>query len=99
MSQSAKVYELFRVKRKSGKITTVSVDPVLVTKACQLMRDPKAVSKLVRDAAFNFEKDEENRNCSGYVTTHLRQAIDYMKKNNVSTYTIPTTPAAEQHVS
>jgi hypothetical protein len=63
------------------------------------MRDPKAVSKLVRDAAFNFEKTEENRNCSGYVTEHLRQAIDHMKKNGVSSYTIPTTPAATQHAS
>jgi hypothetical protein len=86
MSKSGKVYELFRVKRNDGKITTVSVDPVLVTKACQLMRDPKAVGKLVRDAAFNFEKDEENRSCSGYVTRQLREAISHMQKHNVSTY-------------
>jgi hypothetical protein len=86
MSKSGKVYELFRVKRNDGKITTVSVDPVLVTKACQLMRDPKAVGALVRAAAFNFEKDDDNRSCSGYVSNQLREAITHMQKNNVSTY-------------
>lgn len=93
MSKSGKVYELFRVKRKSGKITTVSVDPVLVTKACQLMRDPRAVGKLVREAAFNFEKDEENRSCSGYVTRQLREAITQMQKNNTSTYVAQSRPS------
>lgn len=86
MSKSGKVYELFRVKRNDGKITTVSVDPVLVTKACQLMRDPKKVGVLVRAAAFNFEKTEENRSCSGYVTRELRNAIEQMQRNNTSTY-------------
>lgn len=86
-TKSGKVYELYRVKRHDGKITTVSVDPVLVTKACQLMRDPKAVGKLVRDAAFNFHKDEENRSCSGYVTTQLTAAINHMQKNKTSVYT------------
>jgi hypothetical protein len=90
MSTSGKVYELFRVKRNDGKVTTVSVDPVLVTKACQLMKDPKAVSKLVRDAAFNYEKDEINRSCSGFVTSHLREAISYMQKHKVSTYGVQT---------
>ena len=93
MNKSSKVYELFRVKRNDGKVTTVSVDPVLVTKACQLMRDPKAVGKLVRDAAFNFEKDDNNRSCSGYVTSQLREAISYMQKNEVSTYGVQSRAA------
>lgn len=86
MSKSGKVYELFRVKRNNGKVTTVSVDPILVIKASQLMRDPKAVGQLVREAAKNFEKTEVNRSCSGYVTQTLREAIAHMQKNNVSTY-------------
>ena len=48
-------YKLFRVTRKCGKITTVSVDPILVTKACQVMGGLRNVGKLVRDAAFTYE--------------------------------------------
>ena len=67
-------YKLFRVKRKDGRVTTVSVDPILVTRACQVMGGLSSVGKLVRDAAFSFE-DGMYKNCSGYVSEQLRQAV------------------------
>ena len=67
-------YKLFRVKRQDGRVTTVSVDPILVTRACQVMGDLSTVGKLVREAAFTFE-DHMYKNCSGYVSEQLRQAV------------------------
>jgi len=67
-------YKLFRVKRKDGRVTTVSMDPILVTRACQLMGGLRTVSKLVRDVAFSYE-DGMYKNCSGYVADQLRQEM------------------------
>jgi hypothetical protein len=67
-------YKLFRVKRKDGRVTTVSMDPILVTRACQVMGGLRTVSKLVRDVAFSYE-DGMYKNCSGYVAEQLRQAM------------------------
>jgi len=38
-------YKLFRVKRSDGRVTTVSVDPVLAMRACQAMGGLKPVGK------------------------------------------------------
>lgn len=67
-------YKLFRVKRNDGRVTTVSMDPILVTRACQVMGDLRAVSKLVREVALSYE-DGMYKNCSGYVAEQLRQAM------------------------
>lgn len=67
-------YKLFRVKRKDGRVTTVSMDPILVTRACQVMGGLRSVGKLVREAAFTYE-DGMYKNCSGYVAEQLRQAM------------------------
>lgn len=67
-------YKLFRVKRKDGRVTTVSVDPILVTRACQLMGGLPSVGKVVREAAYRFEP-EMYKNCSGYVSQQLREEL------------------------
>ncbi len=67
-------YKLFRVKRADGRVTTVSVDPILVTKACQVMGGLRSVGKLVREAAFSYEEGMY-KNCSGFVSHQLRQAV------------------------
>lgn len=67
-------YKLFRVKRRDGRVTTVSMDPVLVTRACQLMGGLRSVGKLVREAALTYEEGMD-RNCSGYVSKQLRAAM------------------------
>lgn len=67
-------YKLFRVKRNDGRVTTVSMDPVLVTRACQVMGGLRSVGKLVREAALSYE-DGMFKNCSGYVSEQLRQAM------------------------
>jgi len=67
-------YKLFRVKRKDGRVTTVSMDPILVTRACQVMGGLRSVSKLVRDVALAYE-DGMYKNCSGYVAEQVRQAM------------------------
>ncbi len=67
-------YKLFRVKRNDGRVTTVSVDPILVTKACQVMGGLRSVGKLVREAALSYEEGMY-KNCSGFVSQQLRQAV------------------------
>lgn len=69
-------YKLFRVRRNDGRVTTVSVDPVLVTKACKVM-GVKNVGKLVREAALAYQ-DGMYKNCSGYVSEQLRTAVAEM---------------------
>lgn len=64
-------YKLFRVKRQDGRVTTVSVDPVLVTLACKVMPGGlKSVGELVRQAALDYTTDEF-KSCSGFVANRL----------------------------
>lgn len=72
--KTAYYYKLFRVKRNDGRVTTVSVDPILVTKACQVMGDLRKVGKLVREAALSYE-DGMYKNCSGFVSKTLRDEV------------------------
>lgn len=67
-------YKLFRVKRNDGRVTTVSVDPILVTKACQVMGGLRSVGKLVREAAMTYQEGM-HKNCSGFVSQQLREAV------------------------
>lgn len=68
-------YKLYRVKRKHGKVTTVSLDPALVMKACQVLGGPLLVGKLVREAAFAFEETEQQRCCSHFVQQTVKTEI------------------------
>lgn len=69
-------YKLFRVKRSDGRVTTVSLDPVLVTQACKTIDGGlREVSKLVRSVALGFE-DGMYKSCSGYVRQQLTSAVE-----------------------
>jgi hypothetical protein len=80
-SKTTYYYKLFRVKRNDGRVTTVSVDPGLVARACQVMGDPTMVSKLVRAAALAYNTGmPEARNCSSYVSSQLRKELEARTK-------------------
>lgn len=72
--KSVYYYKLFRVKRNDGRVTTVSVDPILVTKACQVMGSLRSVGKVVREAALTYEQGM-HKNCSGFVSLQLQVAV------------------------
>ncbi|MCC5609579.1 hypothetical protein LC612_23085 [Nostoc sp. CHAB 5834] len=67
-------YKLFRVKRSSGKVTTVSVDTLLFTQAVVAMGGLRPVAVLAREAALKYEEGL-HKSCSGFVSMCLRDAI------------------------
>ena len=70
------VYKRFRVKKTDGKSTTVSVHPNLVIKACQTMGNLSSVSKVVREAALNYDVIEERgKNRSAHVSQRLKELV------------------------
>lgn len=68
-------YKLFRVRRADGSVTTVSVDPVLVTKAMQVLGGPKQVGALVRELASQYVKSDSVRSCSRFVGRGILAAM------------------------
>lgn len=69
-------YKLFRVKRSDGRVTTVSICPVLATTATRrLPGGLREVGRFVREAALAFE-DGMAKNCSGFVASRLSTAIE-----------------------
>lgn len=69
-------YKLFRVKRNTGKVTTVSLCPLLVTRACkEIPGGLKEVGSLVRKSALEFEKGMF-KSCSGYVRAELTREVE-----------------------
>jgi hypothetical protein len=73
--KSTYYYKLFRVKRSDGRVTTVSVDPVLVTRAVQVLGGLRPVGALVRKAALEYAKTPEFCACSRFVQRQLQDAI------------------------
>jgi len=69
------IYKLFRVKRSDGRVTTVSVDPALFTKACQAMGGLKPVATRVRQAALEYQEGGVVKSCSGFVQAELRAIV------------------------
>jgi len=67
-------YKLFRVRRQDGRVTTVSMNPVLVTQAVRAMGGLQPVGKAVRAAALKYE-DGQSKNCSHFVSEQLREYI------------------------
>lgn len=67
-------YKLVRVSRADGRATTVSMDPILVTKACQVLGSFKAVNRLIRDAAVAYD-ETLHKSRSGFVAEQLRHTI------------------------
>jgi hypothetical protein len=88
-------YKLFRVKRSDGRVTTVSVDPVLVTQACRAMDGGlKAVAKCVREAAFEYAEGGEIKSCSGYVQNQLRNIVQGKRATTGAAMTAPAVAMA-----
>lgn len=73
-TKSTYYYKLFRVKRNDGRVTTVSMDPSLVTRACQVMGGLRSVGKHVRESALSYEEGL-HKSCSGFVSAQLREAV------------------------
>ena len=86
-------YKLFRVKRNDGRVTTVSIDPILATRACQVMGSLRTVGKLVREAALTYE-DGMHKNCSGFVSQQLREAVAGAMTRRAMAQHSPVTQAA-----
>jgi len=68
-------YKLFRVKRADGRVTTVSVDPVLVEKAVRTLGGTKEVGALVRKLALGYLKTNDVQSCSRFVSRGLFTAM------------------------
>lgn len=76
-SKTTYYYKLFRVKRNDGRVTTVSVNPELVIRACQVLGNDDVVKKFVRSAAYEYNRGmDDARSCSGYVSSQLRKELE-----------------------
>lgn len=64
-------YKLFRVKRRDGRSTTVSVDPVLVSVAIRAVGDARSVARLVRRASLRYDEAKEDCSRSRFVQREL----------------------------
>lgn len=67
-------YKLFRVKKSDGKISTVSMDPVLVTKACQVMGGLNNVTDFVKSTTTKYNT-EVGLNCSAFIAKELKDEL------------------------
>ena len=54
MSSKNYYYKLFRVTKSCGKISTISMDPVLVTKACQVLGGLEKVNEFAKETALKY---------------------------------------------
>ena len=75
-NKASYVYKRFRVKRADGKSTTVSVDPTLVVRACQIMGSLSSVGDVVRQAASSFEELAAGKNRSAHVSERLKELVE-----------------------
>lgn len=74
--KSTYYYKLFRVKRMDGRVTTISMNPILAAKASQVMGGLKPVGKIVRDTALTYKEGlGMGRNCSGFVSATLLNEV------------------------
>jgi hypothetical protein len=77
LSSPSYYYKLIRVKRSDGRVTTVSLDPVLVTKACEVMGGWREVLALVRQAAVAYyDGHPDAKSCSGCVALRVMDALE-----------------------
>lgn len=68
-------YKLFRVRRGGGRVTTVAVDPTLVTKACEVMGGTRPVSGFIRQAALEYKEGDGHPSLSRFVQRQLKEAL------------------------
>ncbi len=71
-SKSPCRYQLFRVKRSDGRITTVSVNPALAARAIEAIGGWNPTAEFVRTLALEY-KDGTSKSCSGYVSEQLEK--------------------------
>jgi hypothetical protein len=83
-------YKLFRVRRSDGRITTVSMNPVLVTQACRAMGGLRPVGQAVRVAALAYT-DGQSKNCSHFVSEQLRSALTQLSAERRAASTVAIT--------
>lgn len=72
-------YKLFRVKRRDGKSTTISLDPVLVLVAIKTLGSAKEVGAMVRDASMQYTKGVDRCSISRFVAHKLMERIATFK--------------------
>lgn len=67
-------YKLYRVTRADGRVTTVSIDPALVTHAVKAFGSDRQVGSFVREVAARYQ-DGQYKSCSGYVSKALESKV------------------------
>lgn len=72
---STYLYRLFRVKLADGRITTVSLDPKLLTRAETPMGGAKPLNAWVRKAALSYTPNQDSR-LSVFVAQRLQAELD-----------------------
>lgn len=87
MSSKNYYYKLFRVTKACGKISTISMDPVLVTKACQVLGGLEKVNEFAKETALKYSKETAGMNCSAFVSKALKENLKEMilLKNKATT--------------
>lgn len=75
MSSKNYYYKLFRVTKACGKISTISMDPVLVTKACQVLGGLEKVNEFAKETALTYSKETAGMNCSAFVSKILKENL------------------------
>lgn len=73
--RSSNTYKLFRVRTHDGKSTTVSVDPALVQKACEVLGGTRPVGAAIRSYSIAYQPDSEGMSRSRFVSRRLLDAI------------------------
>lgn len=73
--RSSYTYKLFRVRTHDGKSTTVSVDPALVQKACDLLGGTRPVGAAIRSYSIAYQPGTAGMSRSRYVSRRLLDTI------------------------
>lgn len=73
--RSSYTYKLFRVRTHDGKSTTVSVDPALVQKACEVLGGTRPVGAAIRSYSIAYQPGIAGMSRSRYVSRRLLEAI------------------------
>lgn len=73
--RSSYTYKLFRVRTHEGKSTTVSVDPALVQKACEVLGGTRPVGAAIRSYSIAYQPGTAEMSRSRYVSRRLLDTI------------------------
>lgn len=73
--RSSYTYKLFRVRTHDGKSTTVSVDPALVQRACEVLGGTRPVGAAIRSYSIAYQPGTADMSRSRYVSRKLLETI------------------------